>query len=86
MIASCGLMVVTGLRLAPQATVTPWHAALIIIGTRCSPSRRSNPFGSSPSAAVLRFGASVARDLLTALHLDEGLMLPSMPEKDRLVE
>lgn len=32
-IASCGLMVVTGLRLAPQAAVTPWHAALIIIGT-----------------------------------------------------
>jgi AraC family transcriptional regulator of adaptative response / DNA-3-methyladenine glycosylase II len=32
-IASCGLMVVTGLRLAPQATLTPWHAALIIVGT-----------------------------------------------------
>ena len=32
-IASCGLMVVTGIRLAPQATVTPWHAALIVVGT-----------------------------------------------------
>jgi hypothetical protein len=27
-IASCGLMVVPGLRLAPQATLTPGHAAL----------------------------------------------------------
>jgi len=26
-------MLVTGLRLAPQATLTPWHAALIIVGT-----------------------------------------------------
>jgi hypothetical protein len=26
-------MAVTGLRLAPQATLTPWHAALIIVGT-----------------------------------------------------
>jgi chromate transporter len=32
-IASSALMVVTGIRLAPQATVTPWHAALIIVGT-----------------------------------------------------
>ena len=32
-IASCGLMVVTGIRLAPQATVTQWHTALIIVGT-----------------------------------------------------
>ena len=32
-IASCGFMLVTGLRLAPQATLAPWHAALIIVGT-----------------------------------------------------
>ena len=30
---SCGLMVMTGIRLAPQATLTPWHAVLIIVGT-----------------------------------------------------
>ena len=32
-IVSCGLMVITGLRLAPQATLAPWHSALIIAGT-----------------------------------------------------
>jgi hypothetical protein len=32
-IATCRLMVVTGLRRAPRATLTAWHAALIIIGT-----------------------------------------------------
>ena len=32
-IVSCGLMVITGLRLAPQATVAPWHAVLIVVGT-----------------------------------------------------
>lgn len=26
-------MVMTGIRLAPQATLTPWHAVLIIVGT-----------------------------------------------------
>lgn len=31
-IASCGLMVITGFRLTPQATVTPWHAVLIAVG------------------------------------------------------
>ena len=28
-----GFMVMTGIRLAPQATLTPWHAVLIIVGT-----------------------------------------------------
>lgn len=32
-IASCGLMLLTGLRLAGPATLTAWHAALIAAGT-----------------------------------------------------
>ena len=30
---SCGLMVLTGIRLAPQAMLTLWRAVLIIVGT-----------------------------------------------------
>jgi chromate transporter len=52
-IASCGLMVVTGIRLAPQATLTPWHAALIIAGTLVLAVTKIKPVWIIAVAAVL---------------------------------
>lgn len=52
-IASCGLMVTTGLRLAPQATLTPWHAALIIVGTLVLALTKVKPVWIIAVAAVL---------------------------------
>ena len=52
-IASCGLMVITGLRLAPQATLTPWHAALIIVGTLVLALTKIKPVWIIAVAAVL---------------------------------
>ena len=53
MIASCGLMVITGLRLAPQATLAPWHAALIIVGTLVLALTKIKPVWIIAVAAVL---------------------------------
>jgi chromate transporter len=52
-IASCGLMVVTGIRLAPEATVTPWHGALIVIGTLVLVFTKIKPVWIIAVAAVL---------------------------------
>jgi chromate transporter len=52
-IASCGLMAVTGLRLAPQATLVPWHAALIIVGTLVLAVTKIKPVWIIAVAAVL---------------------------------
>ena len=52
-IVSCGLMVVTGIRLVPQATVTPWHAALIIVGTLVLALTKIKPVWIIAVAAVL---------------------------------
>jgi hypothetical protein len=52
-IASCGLMVVTGIRLAPEATVTLWHGALIGIGTLVLAFTKVKPVWIIAVAAVL---------------------------------
>lgn len=52
-IASCGLMVITGLRLAPQASLGPWHAALIIVGTLVLALTKIKPVWIIAVAAVL---------------------------------
>jgi len=45
--------VMTGIRLAPQATLTLWHAVLIIVGTLYSPSRKIKPVRIIAVVAVL---------------------------------
>ena len=52
-IASCGLMVITGLRLASQATLTPWHAVLIIVGTLVLALTKTKPVWIIAVAAML---------------------------------
>lgn len=54
-IASCGLMVLTGLRLAPQATLAQWHAALIIVGTLVLALTKIKPVWIIAVAAMLGF-------------------------------
>jgi chromate transport protein ChrA len=54
-IASCGLMVITGLRLAPQAMLAPWHTALIIVGTLLLALTKIKPVWIIAVAAVLGF-------------------------------
>ena len=51
--ASCGLMVVTGLQLAPQAALTSWHAALILVGTLVLALTKIKPVWIIAVAAVL---------------------------------
>jgi hypothetical protein len=46
-------MVITGLRLAPQATLAPWHAALIIVGTLVLALTKIKPVWIIAVAAVL---------------------------------
>ena len=50
---ACGLMVMTGIRLAPQATLTPWHAVLIIVGTLVLALTKNKPVWIIAVAAVL---------------------------------
>ena len=50
---SCGLMVMTGIRLAAQATLTPWHAVLIIVGTLVLALTKNKPVWIIAVAAVL---------------------------------
>jgi chromate transporter len=52
-IVSCGLMVVTGLRLALQAAATTWQAALIIIGTLVLATTATKPVWIIAVAALL---------------------------------
>jgi hypothetical protein len=46
-------MVMTGIRLAPQATLTPWHAVLIIVGTLVLALTKIKPVWIIAVAAVL---------------------------------
>jgi chromate transporter len=52
-IASCGLMVVTGLRLAPQAALTPWHAVVIVAGVLALAITTVKPIWIVATAAIL---------------------------------
>ena len=52
-IASCGLMLMTGPRLAPQAALAPWHAALIIVATLVLALTKIKPVRIIAIAAVL---------------------------------
>jgi hypothetical protein len=46
-------MVMTGIRLAPQATLTPWHVVLIIVGTLVLALTKNKPVWIIAVAAVL---------------------------------